>query len=90
MLQRSASVGYTKYRGIYSVDKEQSVVSGVYSDGESWACDYRFAFNEEGALVLESLTENPEVSVFVASEMPNDPSSRTKACGVAVEDVRPL
>ena len=86
MLQRSGSVGYTEYSGTYSIDNEQSILSGVYSDGESWACDHRFSFNEDNALVLESLTEGAEVSVYGTSEMPNI----TKTCGVVVECVRPL
>ena len=89
MMQRSGSAGYTEYSGTYSADKEQSILSGVYSDGVSWATDYRFSFNEENNLVLESMAESAEVSVYVASEMPVT-VAYTKSCDAAVEIVRPL
>lgn len=89
MLQRSGSVGYTEYSGTYSIDNEQSIMSGVYSDGKSWASSYRFSFNEDNALVLENTTDSAEVAVYVASEMPVT-AADTKGCDAVVEDVRPL
>ena len=88
MMQRSGSMGYTEYRGTYTMDKENSILSGEYSDGESWVCDYNFSFNESHELVLESITETPEVSVYEASEMPN--MTEQTRCGGGVELKRPL
>ena len=88
MMQRSGSMGYTEYRGTYTMDKENSILSGNYSDGESWVCDYNFSFNESHELVLESITETPEVSVYEASEMPN--MTEQTRCGGDADLKRPL
>ncbi len=90
ILQKSGSLDYTKYSGTYYIDKANSVVSGVYSDGKSWACDYRFSFTFEGELLLESVTDNPEISIYEPAEMPEDTIVKTKACGVDNQSVRPF
>lgn len=54
-------VRYTKYEGTYSV--KGSVVSGVYSDGETWACDYEVSF-EGNNLVLTAMNGSKEVNTF--------------------------
>ena len=90
ILQRSGSKGYAEYRGTYSLDVENSILSGFYSDGVNWACSYRVSINSDNELVLESITENPEVSVYEAAEMPSTTTSQVKVCGIEVQDVRPL
>ena len=89
MMQRSDSMGYIRYRGSYTVDQENSILSGQYNGGESWVCDYRFSFNELHELVLESITENPEVSIYEASIMPED-AETTRVNSVGVECKKPL
>ena len=88
IMQRSGSVGYTEFGGKYSIDEENSVISGTYFDGERWACDYRFSITENGELTLESLTENSEVAVYEAAEMPNSTTSRITLADT--QDVKPL
>ena len=90
ILQRSGSKGYTEYRGTYSLDEDNLIVSGVYSDGVNWACSYKLSINSDSELILESITENPEISVYEAAEMPGTATAQVKVCGVEVQDVRPL
>ena len=65
-------------------------MSGVYSDGVNWACSYKLSINSDSELILESITENPEISVYEAAEMPGTATAQVKVCGVEVQDVRPL
>lgn len=70
ILQRTGSIGYTEYRGRYTVDEEAYILSGIYNDGQKWACDYMYGFNSDNELVLTSLNEAAEVSVYKPAQMP--------------------
>ena len=88
ILQRSGSFGYAEFGGRYSIDAQNYIISGTYFDGESWACDYRFSITENNELILESVTENPEISVYEPAEMPNLTKSRARLADI--QDVKPL
>ena len=66
---------------------ENSIISGVYSDGEAWADSYKFSLNG-GNLVFESQSNSAEVSIYEPAEMP---SATTQSVSRAVaSDVKPL
>ena len=70
ILQRSGSVGYTKYSGKYTVNEEACTISGTYNDGERWTSDYMYGLNNDNELVLTATTESAEVSVYKSTKMP--------------------
>lgn len=71
IMQRTESFDYLKFDGVYTEDKESSTISGVYSDGESWSDSYRYIINENRELVLTSVSNGAEVSVYEPADMPN-------------------
>lgn len=87
ILQRTEMNGYRQYTGTYTLDKENSVLSGVYSDGERWGSSYKYSFDDEINLTLESVTNSSEVSVYVPTRMPNVTLVQSLSC---VGDVKPL
>ena len=71
ILQRTDMNGYRKYLGTYVFNKGTSILSGMYSDGEAWGCDYKYSIDEELNLTLESVSNPAEFSVYVPTEMPD-------------------
>lgn len=71
ILQRTELAGYKLYEGVYTVDAENSTISGEYYDGSSWNDSYRFSMNENRELVLESLSTPSEVTIYESVEMPD-------------------
>jgi hypothetical protein len=85
--QREGELKYSRFTGTYAVDVENSIISGVYSDGEAWADSYKFSLNG-GNLVFESQSNSAEVSIYEPAEMP---SATTQSVSRAVaSDVKPL
>ena len=70
ILQRTESADYIEFEGIYTEDKENGTISGTYSDGENWSDSYKYAINENHELVLTSVSNSSEVSVYEPAEMP--------------------
>jgi hypothetical protein len=87
--QRTDELTYTVFNGTYTVDKEQSLISGVYSDGVKWATDYKYEVDAESEeLMMESVKNPDEVSIYKPADVPV-----TKAANMRVasaEDVKPL
>lgn len=77
ILQRSGSPEYVQYGGVYTEDEETQTLSGKYNDGTKWICDYSYEVTENKELILTSLTENREVSVYKSANMPTVISSRS-------------
>ena len=70
ILQRTEMNGYSQYTGTYTLDKENSILSGVYSDGEAWGSSYKYSISEDINLTLKSVNNPLEVSVYVPAKMP--------------------
>lgn len=87
--QRSEELTYTVFAGTYSTDEENRLLSGVYSDGTTWATSYNYEVNAEAKeLTLTSVNSPSEVSVYKPADVPV-----TKAINLrnaSAEDVKPL
>lgn len=89
ILQRTELSGYQRYNGTYSVDAENSIISGKYKDGESWANSYKYSVSEDGELVLQNVSNGEEISVYEPSQMP-DIASMLDYSRAGVGSVKPL
>ena len=87
--QRTEELAYTTFKGTYTVDAENSVVSGVYDDGEAWLSDYNYVVDKENKTLTLTNVDNPaEVAVYEASKVPA--SATTKSRSASISDVKPL
>lgn len=87
--QRIEELAYTTFKGTYTVDAENSVVSGVYDDGEAWLSDYNYVVDKENKTLTLTNVDNPaEVAVYEASKVPA--SATTKSRSASTSDVKPL
>jgi hypothetical protein len=89
ILQRTELSGYKKFVGTYSVDGVNSIISGKYSDGESWADSYKYSLDNEGNLLLQSVSNSSEISVYEVAEMPDVTAVGETRCE-GVGSVKPL
>lgn len=87
ILQRTEMDGYSKYTGTYTVDTENSILSGVYSDGEPWSNSYKYSLDENLNLVLVNTSLESEVSVYEPSELPSGAGVQSMS---RASDVKPL
>ena len=85
--QRTESLEYTVFNGTYTIDEENSIVSGVYDDGTSWLCDYNYVV-EDKILTLTNVDNASEVAVYEESEVPASATVKTRSASVS--DVKPL
>ena len=69
--------GYSQYTGTYTLDKENSILSGVYSDGEAWGSSSKYSISEDINLTLKSVNNPSEVSVYVPAKMPEVASAQS-------------
>lgn len=87
--QRTEELTYTVFNGTYVADEENSVLSGVYSDGTSWLSSYNYVVDIEAKeLVLTNTSNSSEVSVYESSKVPA--SATIKSRCASVNDVKPL
>ena len=87
--QRTEELTYSVFDGHYTVNEEESIVSGVYSDGTAWNSDYKYSLDEQAlSLVLESVNNPAEIAVYQSADMPD--VSLRKASRAVVSDVKPL
>lgn len=87
--QRTEELTYTVFNGYYTVDEENSVLSGIYSDGTPWTDDYAYVLDKEKrSLTLTGVTRTSEVSVYKPAEMPDMSIYTTSRA--AENDVKPL
>lgn len=85
--QRTESLEYTVFNGTYTIDEENSVVSGVYDDGTAWLCDYNYVV-EGKTLTLTNVDNSSEVAIYEESEVPASATTSTRSASVF--DVKPL
>ena len=87
--QLTEALNYTVFEGTYTVDEENTILSGVYSDGTSWADDYAYVLDKENkSLTLTGVNRPSEVSIYKPAEMP-DLDKYTRSTAVE-NDVKPL
>ena len=87
--QRTDNLAYTVFDGTYTVDTENSVISGVYSDGTTWLTSYNYVVDKENKTLTLTSVKNPsEVAVYEASEAPS--SATVKSRCALISDVKPL
>lgn len=87
--QRTEELEYTVFNGTYTADEENSLLQGVYSDGEAWASSYHYIVDKEAkTLTLESVERPSEVSIYELSKVPASATANTRSA--SVNDVKPL
>lgn len=87
--QRTEELEYTVFNGTYTADEENSLLQGVYSDGEAWASSYHYTVDKEAkTLTLESVERPSEVSIYELSKVPASATANTRSASVS--DVKPL
>lgn len=67
--QQLQSVEWQKFTGTLSLDN--NIVSGVYSDGESWSTSY-YVDCDGDEMIWTATTDAGDVSVYVPAEIPAD------------------
>ena len=87
--QRTEELAYTVFNGTYTVDEENSLLTGKYDDGASWASSYHYTVDVDAeTLTMESVERPSEVSVYEPSEVPASATVNTRSASVS--DVKPL
>ena len=87
--QRTESLEYTVFKGTYTMDEENSIVTGVYDDGTAWLCDYNYVVDDvQKTLTLTNVANSSEVAVYEESEVPASAIAATRSA--SVYDVKPL
>ena len=87
--QRTESLEFTVFNGTYTIDEEESIVSGVYNDGTPWLTSYNYVVDKENKMLTLTSVENPSaVAVYEESEVPASATTKTRCASVS--DVKPL
>ena len=87
--QRTESLEFVVFNGTYTIDEENSIVSGVYDDGVEWLTSYSYVVDEENKTLTMTSVETPsEVAVYKESKAPASATVKTR--GASVSDVKPL
>ena len=69
LYQHTSNVLWVHYTGTYSL--KGNTLSGVYSDGESWANDYPIKYNKVAEPKQISLTSTGNVGIYTATTIPD-------------------
>ncbi len=69
LYQHTANVLWVHYTGTYSLNG--NTLSGVYSDGESWATDYTIKYNKIANPKQILLTSTDNVGIYTATTIPD-------------------
>lgn len=77
IMQRTSSYIYVQYGGTYTVDGSNRTISGEYSDGVEWATSYKYSVDEDMNLVLESVGEKSEITIYESADMPSGVESQS-------------
>jgi hypothetical protein len=67
--QRIGEGRYRHYNGTWTLNKD--ILSGVYSDGESWGSEYSVAF-ADNTMVLTSLNDSAEAMTYTKEQIPSE------------------
>ena len=69
LYQHTTDVLWVHYTGTYSL--KGNTLSGVYSDGESWATSYTIKYNKVAEPKQISLTSSDNVGIYTATTIPD-------------------
>lgn len=69
LYQHTSNVLWVHYSGTFSLNG--STLSGVYSDGESWATDYTIKYNKIADPKQILLTSTDNVGIYTATTIPD-------------------
>ena len=69
LYQHTSNVLWVHYEGTYSLNG--TTISGVYSDGESWANDYTIKYNKIAEPKQISLTSSNNVGIYTETTIPD-------------------
>lgn len=69
LYQHTSDVLWVHYTGTYTLNG--STLSGVYSDGVSWATDYTIKYNKVADPKQISLTSTGNVGIYTATTIPD-------------------
>lgn len=83
LYQKIGEGRYRKYLGTYTVT--ESLLSGVYSDGEKWGSDYQASFEGEN-LVLTAQNGSEEVCTYEKKALPETDKADAVLVTRSVED----
>lgn len=85
MFQQVWSFDYELFKGTYTIDG--NVVSGVYDNGQAWACDYEFVVDGK-TLTLHSRETVKSKSVYEKCTIPEE--IKAEASATRAEEVVPF
>lgn len=87
--QRTGKMSYTVFKGTYTIDEENSIMTGIYDDGTPWASSYQYTKTADPEeLILESIENPGEVSVYELAELKN--VNLLQKSRMAANDIKPL
>lgn len=87
--QRTEELSYTVFEGTYTVDEENALLTGVYSDGTPWLSSYNYVVDKAVQQLTMTSVENPsEVAVYEPAKVPTVHSLSVRSA--SVNDVKPL
>lgn len=89
LYQRTNSATFVRFDGTYSLDESNSIISGTYSDGVSWANSYQYSINSNNELVFVNTSNSAEVTIYEPAAMPTI-STRSISRLAVSSDNRPL
>ncbi len=74
LYQKITQGSYRLYRGTWSVDEEEDIISGQYNDGEPWAKDYLIVISEDGKTMnlIAKETIGTRNYKYTRTEIPGD------------------
>ena len=77
---------FEKFSGAYSISG--NVISGTYTDGSMWKCDYKVSLDSEGkVLTMISQEDAPVTGVYEATSIPEIVKTEAEANTRALEVV---
>ena len=89
LYQRSNSATYVEYSGTYTLDEANAVISGVYSDGSSWANSYNYSINANNELVFVNTNNSAEITIYEPATMPSI-STLNISRAANISNIKPL
>ena len=89
LYQRSNSATYVEYSGTYTLDEANAIISGVYSDGSSWANSYNYSINSNNELVFVNTNNSAEITIYEPATMPSI-STLNISRAANISNIKPL
>ncbi len=81
LYQQITEGAHRLYRGTWTVDEAEMLISGKYNDGESWGSGYRIALSED----LNSMTLTDSASIEYVYSRQEIPAEVKEKCVIVVK-----